>query len=150
VAELRAELTPLILSTLEWLLVAVVLALVLGFVAAMWLSRPVGELNRAAARIAQGDFVTPVRVREGFAARELLALAQTFNQMAHQMSGAYQTLEEKVSQRTQELQNANRELARSEQAQVGISGQCIPTSSGPPCPPSSVSRRSFLTRSTAP
>jgi len=112
VAELRAELTPLILSTLEWLLVAVVLALVLGFVAAMWLSRPVGELNRAAARIAQGDFVTPVRVREGFAARELLALAQTFNQMAHQMSGAYQTLEEKVSQRTQELQNANQELAR--------------------------------------
>jgi signal transduction histidine kinase/DNA-binding response OmpR family regulator len=112
VAELRAELTPLIVSTLEWLLVAVVLALVLGFLAAMWLTRPVGELNRAAARIAQGDFVTPVRVREGFAARELLALAQTFNQMAREMSGAYQTLEEKVSQRTQELQNANQELAR--------------------------------------
>ena len=41
-----------------------------------------------------------------------MALAQTFNQMAHEMSGAYQTLEEKVSQRTQELQNANQELAR--------------------------------------
>ncbi|MEO6798223.1 MAG: response regulator [Candidatus Dormibacter sp.] len=112
VAELRAELTPLILSTLEWLLVAVVLALVLGFLAAMWLTRPVGELNRAAARLAQGDFVTPVRVREGFAARELLTLAQTFNQMAQQMSSAYQNLEEKVSQRTKELQTANQELAR--------------------------------------
>ncbi|MDQ6883308.1 MAG: response regulator [Candidatus Dormibacteraeota bacterium] len=112
VAELRAELNPLIVSTLEWLLVAVVLALVLGFLAAMWLTRPVGELNRAAARIAQGDFITPVRVREGFAARELLTLAQTFNQMAQQMSTAYQTLEEKVSQRTMELQTANQELAR--------------------------------------
>ncbi|HEY8677442.1 MAG TPA: response regulator [Candidatus Dormibacteraeota bacterium] len=112
VAELRAELTPLILSTLEWLLVAVVLALVLAFLAAGWLSRPVGELNRAAARIAQGDFATPARVREGFAARELLTLAQTFNQMARQLTGAYQTLEEKVSQRTGELQTANQELAR--------------------------------------
>lgn len=112
VAELRAELTPLIVSTLEWLLVAVVLALVLGFLAAMWLTRPVGELNRAAARFSQGDFGTPVRVREGFAARELLELAQTFNQMAAQMSTAYQTLEEKVSQRTRELQTANQELAR--------------------------------------
>jgi signal transduction histidine kinase/DNA-binding response OmpR family regulator len=112
VAELRAELTPLILSTLEWLLVAVVLALVLGFLAAMWLTRPVGELNRAATRFAQGDFVTPVKVREGFAARELMALAQTFNQMATQVSTAYQTLEEKVSQRTRELQTANQELAR--------------------------------------
>ena len=112
VAELRAELRPLILSTLEWLLVAVVLALVLGFLAAMWLTRPVAELNLAAGRIAAGDFVTPVRVREGFAARELLTLGQTFNQMAQQMSSAYLTLEEKVSQRTRELQTANQELAR--------------------------------------
>jgi CheY-like chemotaxis protein/nitrogen-specific signal transduction histidine kinase len=32
--------------------------------------------------------------------------------MAHRLSGAYQTLEEKVSQRTSELQAANQELAR--------------------------------------
>src|SRR6202022_3310433 len=63
-------------------------------------------------RIAHGDFVNPLKVRERFAAKELQALAQTFNQMAHQLSGAYQTLEEKVSQRTSELQAANQELAR--------------------------------------
>jgi len=112
VAELRAELTPLILSTIEWLLVAIVLALVLGFLAATWITRPVYELTRAAARIAQGDFVTPVVVRERWAAKELRALAQTFSQMARELSGAYQTLEEKVSQRTAELQAANQELAR--------------------------------------
>ena len=112
VAELRSELTPLILSTVEWLLVAIVLALVLGFLAAAWITRPVDELNRAASRIAQGDFVTPLKVPERFAAKELRALARTFNQMAHQLSGAYQTLEEKVSQRTSELQAANQELAR--------------------------------------
>ena len=60
VAELRTELTPLILSTVEWLVVAIVLALVLGFLAAAWITRPVDELTRAAGRIAQGDFVTPV------------------------------------------------------------------------------------------
>ena len=112
VAELRSELTPLILSTIEWLLVAIVLALVLGFLAAAWITRPVDELTQAATRIAQGDFVTPLKVRERFAAKELRALAHTFNQMALQLSGAYQTLEEKVSQRTSELQAANQELAR--------------------------------------
>jgi signal transduction histidine kinase/DNA-binding response OmpR family regulator len=112
VAELRSELTPLITSTVEWLLVAIVLALVLGFLAATWITRPVDELTRAAARIAQGDFVTPVVVRARFAAKELRALAQTFGQMARELSGAYQTLEEKVSQRTSELQAANQELAR--------------------------------------
>jgi signal transduction histidine kinase/CheY-like chemotaxis protein len=112
VADLRSELTPLILSTLEWLLVAIVLALLLGFLAATWISRPVVELTRAAGRIALGDLKTPVTVKERFAARELRELAQTFNQMAHQLSGAYQTLEEKVTQRTSELQAANQELAR--------------------------------------
>ena len=112
VADLRSELTPLIISTLEWLLVAIILALLLGFVAAAWISRPVVELTRAAERIAQGDFATPVTVRERFAAKELGALAHNFNQMVTRLSGAYQTLEEKVTQRTSELQAANQELAR--------------------------------------
>src|SRR5947208_3518041 len=88
VADLRTELTPLILSTLEWLLVAIVLALVLGFIAAAWITRPVVELTRAAGRIAQGDFVTPVVVRERFAAKEMRELAHTFNQMARQLISA--------------------------------------------------------------
>ena len=85
---------------------------VLGFIAAAWITRPVVELTRAAGRIAQGDFVTPVVVRERFAAKEMRELAHTFNQMARQLSGAYLTLEDKVSQRTSELQSANQELAR--------------------------------------
>jgi signal transduction histidine kinase/DNA-binding response OmpR family regulator len=112
VADLRSELTPLIISTLEWLLVAIILALLLGFIAAAWISRPVVELTRAAERIAQGDFATPVTVRERFAAKELGALARNFNQMVKRLGGAYQTLEEKVTQRTSELQAANQELAR--------------------------------------
>ena len=112
VADLRSELTPLIISTLEWLLVAIVLALVLGFVAAAWISRPVVELTSAAQRIAKGDLATPVKVRERFAAKELRGLARSFNEMATRLSGAYQTLEEKVTQRTSELQAANQELAR--------------------------------------
>src|SRR4029077_11077027 len=71
VADLRSELTPLIVSTIEWLLIAIVLALLRGFAGAAWITRPVDELTGAAARIARGDFVTPARVRERYAAREL-------------------------------------------------------------------------------
>jgi signal transduction histidine kinase/DNA-binding response OmpR family regulator len=112
VAELRAELTPLIIGTLEWLLVAVVFALVLAFLATAWLSRPVDQLGRAAGRMAKGDFSQGAKIRQPFAARELISLAETFNQMAAQISTAYQTLEEKVAQRTAELQTLNQELAR--------------------------------------
>ena len=112
VAEFRAELTPLILSALEWLLLAVVGALVLAFVAAGWLTRPVAELNRAAGRLALGDFSQQVRIPTGAAAREFLVLEKTFNQMAAQLSTAYQDLEDKVRQRTAELESANQELAR--------------------------------------
>ena len=111
-SELRAELMPLIIGAVQWLMVAAGLALVLAFLAALWLSRPVDELNRAAARIAQGDFSQPARITRLFATREILILARTFNQMATQLSGAYQNLEEKVAQRTGELQSANQELAR--------------------------------------
>ena len=112
VSELRAELKPLILSTIEWLAVATVLALALGFVIAFWLSRPVAQLTHAASRIALGDFAYPPNLRTRFAAREYVSLAQAFNQMATQLSGAYQTLEDKVRQRTAELQEANQELGR--------------------------------------
>jgi signal transduction histidine kinase/DNA-binding response OmpR family regulator len=112
VAELNSQLRPLILSTLEWLLVAVILALVLAFIGAALLSRPVHELTQAASRLARGDFSQPAQVRKHFVARELLTLAGTFNQMGRQVRGAYQNLEEKVQQRTGELQAANQELGR--------------------------------------
>jgi signal transduction histidine kinase/DNA-binding response OmpR family regulator len=112
VAALRAELTPTIIATVEWLLVAMVLALVLAFLVTAWLTRPVDALTKAAGRIAQGDFTHQAKVSGRLAARELLTLAGAFNQMATQLQAAYQTLEEKVSQRTGELQAANQELAR--------------------------------------
>jgi len=112
VSELRAELSPLIVSEVRWLAVAAALALLIGYLLAFWLSRPVAQLTLAASRLARGDFSQRANVQPRFAAREHVALAQAFNQMAVDLSSAYQNLEEKVRQRTAELQEANQELGR--------------------------------------
>jgi signal transduction histidine kinase/CheY-like chemotaxis protein len=113
VAELQAAFGHLVLnSLLPWLVVAVVMALVLAFLAASWLARPVTELSAVAHRFAAGEFGQRARVPHHLAAREHIELANAFNQMATQLSAAYQTLEGKVRQRTAELQAANQELGR--------------------------------------
>jgi signal transduction histidine kinase/CheY-like chemotaxis protein len=116
VAELQAAFSHLVLySLLPWLVVAVVMALVLAFVAAIWLARPVTELSAVAHRFAAGEFGQRARIPRHLAAREHIELADAFNQMATQLSAAYQTLEGKVRQRTSELQAANQELGRANQ-----------------------------------
>lgn len=89
---------------------ACVLAIVLGFLLASWISRAIQHLSAAANGIAQGQLEHTVRV-EGI--YEFKQLAQAFNYMAQQLNEAF-SVQEHINQalqtRTTELKKAEDEL----------------------------------------
>jgi two-component system, OmpR family, sensor kinase len=80
--------------------IALVLALIAGYYAARVLSRRLGRLERAARKVADGDFATPIPVDS---ADELGQLAQTFNEMQRRLADL-------DSARKQFIANASHEL----------------------------------------
>ncbi|RME85053.1 MAG: GAF domain-containing protein [Caldilineae bacterium] len=66
--------------------------------------RPVQEIQRGAAAIAEGNLDYRLEVHTG---DELEALAQGFNHMAAQLQESYASLEQKVAERTRELRALN-------------------------------------------
>ncbi len=80
--------------------IALVLALIAGYYAARALSRRLGRLERAARKVADGDFATPIPVDS---ADELGQLAQTFNEMQRRLADL-------DSARKQFIANASHEL----------------------------------------
>jgi signal transduction histidine kinase/DNA-binding NarL/FixJ family response regulator len=92
----------------QWLsLGALVLAAGIGVLTSRWIARPILKLNQAAQAIAKGDLAQTVEVN-GIA--ELETLAQSFNQMGHQLRDSFDTLEQRVQERTAELAESNRQL----------------------------------------
>jgi signal transduction histidine kinase len=81
-------------------LVAGVLSVGLGVFLAWWVSRPLGRLGGAARRVADGDYGARV-LREG--PRELVSVADSFNQMA-------EALDAQERQRTELVTNFAHEL----------------------------------------
>ncbi|WP_437679739.1 ATP-binding protein [Sorangium sp. So ce131] len=67
------------------------------------LTRPITRLAKAASDLAAGKLDTAVEVRS---TDEMGALAASFNQMARQLRGSFEELEERVEQRTAELKEA--------------------------------------------
>jgi len=98
----------------EYLLKMAPMALVIAMIGAVvaWLgsrslTRPLGEVTRAAAAVAAGDLSQRVPVRGD---DELGLLGRSFNSMAEQVGRAHHELEAQVAQRTQALQATNAEL----------------------------------------
>ncbi len=94
----------------------------IGIVISGWISRrlamPVRALAEAARRMAAGERVEPIRSAGN---DEIGLLADEFNQMAFEVTSLKETLEEKVAQRTLELEEksgqllaAQKKLAKSE------------------------------------
>ena len=68
---------------------------------------PIRTLQKGAALIGGGQFAQRIEVRTG---DELEDLADSFNRMAKHLQKSYATLEDKVAQRTWELEESNRKL----------------------------------------
>ncbi|MBI4841166.1 MAG: response regulator [candidate division NC10 bacterium] len=94
------------------LIVVLAAAALAGTLAARQLSRPILNLQRAVARLREGDFGArlPEDRRD-----ELGDLAAGFNRMATALQDLYTNMENKVAERTATLKTTNLELARASQ-----------------------------------
>lgn len=87
--------------------VVLVLALVSSALVQRSITRPVAELRSGAETFRLGQMDTTIPV---VGSDELSVLAQTFNQMAAQLSDLYRGLEQQVSERTVDLEQRTAEL----------------------------------------
>jgi signal transduction histidine kinase/CheY-like chemotaxis protein len=92
------------------LLAALCFAVLAGMFLARRMVGPIQALRTGAARLGSGDLSQRITIKTG---DELEALAHQFNAMAGQLQESYAGLEQKVEERTHELQTRSRELAQS-------------------------------------
>ena len=90
-------------TTILLCLGALGLASILGIYTSRWITQPIFKLQQASEAIASGELDRPVEVSN---IRELGGLARSFNQMATQIKTSFTVLEDRVSERTVELQAA--------------------------------------------
>ncbi|HDZ28170.1 hypothetical protein LCGC14_0688660 [marine sediment metagenome] len=92
---------------------ALILSCFLGISAALFLSlsitRRLSTISRAATKMAGGNLKQALEVK---GRDELSQMAKNFNSMAGQLSASHEMLEEKIKERTIELEKTNRQLLR--------------------------------------
>ena len=103
VSEVYAKLNASILRTGLLLLAGLVISALGALALARGMVRPIRTLEEGAQRIGAGDLDQRIDIRTG---DELEALAAQFNRMSGQLRESYAGLEQKVAERTQELENA--------------------------------------------
>ncbi|MEG5035878.1 ATP-binding protein [Microcoleus sp. AT3-D2] len=75
-------------------------AVVIGILTSQWVTNPILSLNTAAKNIAKGEWNKTVETERS---DELGELAKSFNSMAQQLQQSFETLEQRVQERTAEL-----------------------------------------------
>lgn len=103
-------------TTILLCVTALIVASVLGWYTSRWIAKPILRLNEASEQITQGKLAQTVEVSR---VEELSQLGYSFNQMARQLQTLFTELEDRVQERTAELQEAKRaaesaNLAKSE------------------------------------
>jgi signal transduction histidine kinase len=104
-AEVLGPLYGALTRTLAAMLAGIAAALLASYFLARRLARPILKLRRGAEKIARGDLDTRIDVRTG---DDIEALAGDFNRMADQLQDYTVGLERKVSEKTAQLEAANR------------------------------------------
>ncbi|MEG3861477.1 ATP-binding protein [Microcoleus sp. herbarium12] len=100
-------------QTILLCLVALLLVIIIGIFTATFVTKPILKLNNAAKNIAEGNLHETVKIQRTY---ELGELATSFNRMAHQLQELFETLEDKVQQRTEELAIAKEKAEVANQA----------------------------------
>ena len=92
---------------------ALIVATLVGILTARWVTKPILRLNAAAKDIALGEWDKTVELDRS---DELGELAKSFNTMAHQLQESFETLEQRVADRTAELAIAKEKAEVANQA----------------------------------
>lgn len=108
--EVYAPVLSVIKTMVLILIVAVIITILIGFIVSNKIIYPLQKLTQAAAKLGAGDFNTQVEINNQN--NELGVLATTFNKMSTQIKDFYQSLEQKVNERTHELLKVNGELEK--------------------------------------
>ena len=87
---------------------ALIIATGMGILTARWISRPIIDITQASEDMAGGNLAQRVKPSP---IGEIEKLANSFNSMAGQLKEAFETLEDKVKERTAELAEANEEIS---------------------------------------
>lgn len=108
-------------STIMLCLLALGVAIASGFYTSRWITKPILQLNQASEAIANGKLAQ--KVDEEFKVNELSVLARSFNRMAEQLRSSFNALaetnivlENRVKERTTELQEAKEDADSANQA----------------------------------
>jgi len=110
-----AGITPATRSTVAICAAALLLAMIGGFLLSRWISRPVEQLTLATRAMAEGEWQSAV---PGGRIRELSDLSSSFNQMAGELKEAFAVLEDRVAERTAELETATANAVAANQAKT--------------------------------
>ena len=87
-------------TTILLCLLALLLATGLGIITSNWIAKPIHRLNKASEAIASGDLEQSI---PDSPVQEIGTLAKSFNVMSQQLNDSYQSLEQRVQDRTAEL-----------------------------------------------
>lgn len=102
-------------DVLFFLLLVVVIVFILRGALWLWVTRPLAQLGEAAGRIGSGQWSAPSpNPRDP---HEIEALAQALAAMADQLRLSYESLEEKVTERTRDLARSN-EMLEAQRTQI--------------------------------
>lgn len=86
---------------------ALIVAIIIGVFTARWVTQPLFKLNDAAKEIAEGTLDKKVEINR---TDEIGELADSFNNMAKQLKDSFATLEDRVKERTSDLEESNSQL----------------------------------------
>ncbi|MDP6359481.1 MAG: ATP-binding protein [Planctomycetota bacterium] len=97
-------------SVLAWSGFALLLAAVFGAYLSARFLRPILNLTTGIEAAAGNDFTSDIDISTAAMPKEVAELTDEFNQMIHRLQDSYSNLEQKVTERTSELAEANQVL----------------------------------------